>query len=392
MNNLDTYTYRPLRGGNPLGGIFFFVIGSLGIVLEGALYALDIGTLHRVSSLGATIFLLYSLLFLVIGAIILFYRKSYLFDREAQLLTPLVKLPLLTIRGKAISYSMIDAVQISRKVIGSGSNVGLLFSVSLIQGDRKSIPLETFYRYPNAKRVSELLSKALMRPLHDNSSGRIVVRPSGDFRETLQERVEVAGFSEEPLKPKDLAAVVNENLGKIQIRIPPFGILDALFTLLIPSLIIFLFFAWISFAVLRTLPFEIIAYSLTVPTVFILVAGSFLFREEYIDLDREHISIFWRFAFFSQQHRIPLKELESLYVIGKDDEDERLQFLKALTRTESYGKQKDLFYPFRCLSSTIIARSGSNSIPFGRSLDIEELTYLVYLIEIFLKNGTLREE
>ena len=85
-------------------------------------------------------------------------------------------------------------------------------------------------------------------------------------------------------------------------------------------------------------------------------------------------------------------DLDREGILGREDDDDRLQFLKALTRTETHGRQKDIFYPFRCLSSSIILRSPRETIVFGRSLDIEELTYLTFLIETFLRTGTLRRQ
>ena len=386
-----TFSYQPLLSGSPIGGAFFFLIGFIGVTLETILFSFNLGTLSQASKLGEMIFLCYSFLFMVMGGSILFYKKNYIFDRARQTLQPLVRLPFITLKKKKVSYQYIDAVQISRKVTGSGANVGLIFTVALVQDDYPDIPLEIFHRYQNAKRVGELLSIALMKPLHDISSGRIVVKQPGEFKTNLLEKlVANKDIRDEPLRPKDMESYVREQAGHMHIQIPPFGILDSLFTLLIPALLLFMFFAWISYSFLQTLPFEIIAYSLTVPTVFIVVAGSFLFRQEHVDIDHTGMVIHWNFSGFSGTKKIPLKELEGLFVMGREDGDDKLQFLKALTKSETYGRTKDVFYPFRCLSSSIIARAGKRTIHFGRSLDIEELVYLVYLIETFMKDGSLR--
>lgn len=387
----ETLTYQPLLAGSPIGGWFFFVIGSIGVGFEFALFVLDIGTLSDITPLGEMIFLLYSFVFMLMGASILFYKKRYVFDRKKRTLTPIVQLPFLTLQKKTLSYEYIDAVQISRKVVGSGKNVSVIFTVSLAADDAPDVPLEVLFRYQNAKRVGEILSLGLMRPLHDISSGRIVVKQASEFKSNLQEKLlQNKDIRDEPLKPKDMDSFLSETIGRLQIHIPPFGILDSLFTLLIPSFLLFLFFSWLSYALLQKLPFEIIVYSLSVPVVFIVVAGSFLFRSEHIAIDNHDLVLSWSFFGFRGRKKIPLQQLEGLFVMGKEDTDDKLQFLKALTKTETYGREKDLFYPFRCLSSSIIARAGKQTIHFGRSLDIEELVYLVYLIETFMKDGTLR--
>ncbi|MCB0328419.1 MAG: hypothetical protein KDD70_02115 [Bdellovibrionales bacterium] len=387
-----TFQYQPLRSRSPVGGLFFFLTGTLGIAFQLFFVATGTGSLAKTSPTGELIFLIYSFLFALVGAAILFFQKTYLFNRDRKVFTPSIRLPFLTVTIKSISYQFIDAVQISRKVMKSGNTTSLMFSVSLVQDSQPDIVLERLYRYPNAKRIAELLSLALQKPLHDNSSGRMVVKQPGEFKATLKERLDAnLDISEQPLKPKDMEAMVTEHRKHVVMQIPPFGILDSLLTLLLPAFALFLFLYFLAYLSLGIVPPEIVAYSLLVPIVFVIIAGSFLFRTEVVEITTEEFAVHWGFFGFGGTEVYPISELEGLYVVGREDDDDKIQFLKALTRTETQGRRKDIFYPFRCLSSSVIAKAGNRSVTFGRSLDIEELTYLVFLMEVFIKKGSLRQ-
>ncbi|MCB0320885.1 MAG: hypothetical protein KDD60_08150 [Bdellovibrionales bacterium] len=346
-----------------------------------------------VSTAGELLFTLNSFAFTVFGATILYFERSYIVQRSSKELISTTSLPFLRFMGNRVAFDEIIGVSLSRQLTSEEDGIGLCFPLSLEVKDlKKPLPIETFLLHTNARRAGEILAKALDKPFHDNSSGRMLIKLPEHTSFSLLRSLKNSPPPEEPLHPETMHSRIHIQKNKLHISIPPFPLLDSLHTVWAPPILLFIFLCWLIDAIVGSLPADLTSYGLAVSVVFLCSVSAFLFRKENVEVNSEAITLHSHFLVYSSSTTIPIEAIEGIYTRGKERDDTSLEFLKALVRGSTYSKVTDIFLPYRCLSSSILIRSQNRDIAFGRTVDFDELPYLVYQIETWIRSHGSRSQ
>ena len=308
-------------------------------------------------------------LFALIGGAILFGRMNLTIDRNTGLIRKQWKAFGIIARNQEAEIKAYDKISVTSEIRRSKNSTYTVYPIRLLGPDVKKFDISQSRNELEARKETEVLSKFLSLPIHDEISGKTRIREADSLDQSVKEKFKTGATTNEiPEPPAKLKSNVHYDGTTLQVDVPPLG-----FNIGFVMAIIFIGVFEAVFITVFAIPmfsnlnsdspdaflFPIFAlFFLSIPT-FILVAliGNAFFAKQSVIVSNQSLQVIRGWP-FKKTVNIPAQELEELF-ISKN---------KRNGSSTITGSKRE-----------IIAISDSKQTSFGTGLDNEELNYLLAL-------------
>jgi hypothetical protein len=351
-------------------------------------------------------------IFVLIGALLLFCRRTVIIDRRRMVLVRRWT-ALTTLSEKEFPLGGDCEVTLTSETRHTKNSTYTVYPVRIKHNVSETIDMEVHQQYEDARRIAESLSRFLRVRLADSSTGTLIVREGDKVDESI--RSQARRTQEEidlPERPREMKFQVRQEGGGVVVEIPVFG---SPYAALVQKVIFLVFLAFILFPlgnvfsrlfsfrnvwvyvaagvvvyfVFRSMRRKFSLLRSKPPAICRVTANRQVFRYEEGSAQGEEIPA-------DEIEEIGLVETESLELEDLPDGGATIKGLPEEAASGDYGTSSGLkgkrvgprtaallarLKASSGSSSRIVVRSDKKTIEFGMGLSKEELRYLLAVVK-----------